>query len=145
MVVEYPQAPSADVDRYEFQRKLGSGGSGSVHLVRDRETGEQLALKRLHRADDRGIARLKREFRSLANINHRNVIRLYDLGRAHDGWFLTMEYVDGSDLWSHLGYSTRLVLVRRHVVRGAEQAAANRRTPAGAPVSQGRGGPALHR
>ena len=107
MVLEQPPT-GANSDRYEVRRKLGTGGSGSVYLVHDRETGEPLALKRLHRTDDRSIARLKREFRALANINHRNVIRLYDLGRARDGWFLTMEYVDGNDLWDHLGRSTSI-------------------------------------
>ncbi len=95
-------AQTPDDSRYEFQRKLGAGGSGAVYLVRDRETGEQLALKQLHRADDRSIARLKREFRSLTNINHRNVIRLYDLGRSRDVWFLTMEYVEGTDVSAYL-------------------------------------------
>jgi serine/threonine protein kinase len=70
--------------------------------VRDRETGERLALKRLHRIDDRSVLRRKREFRSLANINHRNVIKLYDLGRSNDAWFLTMEYLDGAELLRHL-------------------------------------------
>lgn len=88
--------------RYEFERKLGEGASGAVYLVLDRETGERLALKRLHRIDDRSIRRLKREFRSLTNINHRNVIKLYDLGRSGDSWFLTMEYLEGAELLRHL-------------------------------------------
>ena len=94
--------PSVGDDRYEFVRKLGSGGSGVVYLVRDRETGEQLALKQLQRTDERSITRLKREFRTLSNINHRNVIRLYDLGRARDAWFLTMEYLDGLTLLDYI-------------------------------------------
>ncbi|MET0387701.1 MAG: protein kinase [Polyangiales bacterium] len=93
---------SLDDERYELLRKLGSGGSGAVYLVRDRETGEQLALKHLHRADDRSITRLKQEFRSLTNINHRNVIRLYTLGHARDVWFITMEYIAGTDLAGYL-------------------------------------------
>lgn len=97
-----PLATTADDSRYEFQRKLGEGASGAVYLVRDRETGEVLALKQLHRADDRSIARLKREFRSLTNVLHRNVVRLYDLGRAKDTWFVTMEYLAGKDLTEHL-------------------------------------------
>jgi serine/threonine protein kinase/tetratricopeptide (TPR) repeat protein len=94
---------SANDGRYQFERRLGEGASGAVYLVRDRETGEQLALKRLHKADERSITRLKREFRALANINHRNVIRLYELARSPDGWFFTMEYVEGDDIVSHLG------------------------------------------
>jgi len=92
----------SDDERYEFVRKLGEGGSGVVHLVRDCETGEQLAWKRLQRTDEHSIARLKREFRTLSTINHKNVIRLYDLGRSRDEWYLTMEYLDGPTLLDYL-------------------------------------------
>jgi serine/threonine protein kinase/tetratricopeptide (TPR) repeat protein len=92
----------SDDERYEFVRKLGEGGSGVVHLVRDRETGEQLAWKRLQQTDEHSIARLKREFRTLSTINHKNVIRLYDLGRARDEWFLSMEYLNGPTLLDYL-------------------------------------------
>ncbi|HKU37729.1 MAG TPA: serine/threonine-protein kinase, partial [Polyangiales bacterium] len=102
MVLENPFDSGSDDRRYDVVRRLGAGASGAVYLVRDRDSGEQLALKQLHRADDRSIGRLKREFRSLTNINHRNVIRLYDLGRANDVWFLTMEYIAGTDLSVHL-------------------------------------------
>jgi len=95
----------SDDERYEFVRKLGEGGSGVVYLVRDCETGEQLAWKRLQRTDEHSIARLKREFRTLASINHKNVIRLYDLGRSRDEWYLTMEYLDGLTLLDHLDSS----------------------------------------
>lgn len=51
---------SLEAGRYEIERKLGEGGAATVYLVRDRETGERLALKRLHRVDERSGARLKR-------------------------------------------------------------------------------------
>jgi len=95
-------AQSVADGRYEFERKLGQGGSGVVYLVRDRETGERLAWKQLQRTDERSISRLKREFRTLANINHRNLVRLYDLGRTPDAWFLTMAYLDGPTMLDYL-------------------------------------------
>lgn len=52
--------------------------------MRDRETGEQLALERLLRADTQSVLRLKREFRSLADIHHPNLVKLYELGRVRD-------------------------------------------------------------
>jgi len=93
-----PTAVADDEGRYTFERTLGQGAAGSVYLVRDRETGEQLALKKLLRMDARTVLRLKREFRSLADVHHPNLVKLYDLGRASDAWFLTMEYVSGSVL-----------------------------------------------
>jgi hypothetical protein len=84
-------------------RELGEGGVGCVYLAQDRQTGESLALKKLSRVDAKSVLRFKREFRSLANMEHPNLVRLYDLEREPDGtWFLTMEYVPGVDLVSHL-------------------------------------------
>src|SRR5688572_15518481 len=97
-----PAAATDDEGRYEFERTLGQGGAGAVYLVRDRETGEQLALKKLLRMDAKAVLRLKREFRSLADMHHANLVKLYDLGHASDAWFLTMEYVPGTDLLSYI-------------------------------------------
>ena len=90
-----PELASA---RYQLLRPLGKGGAGTVHLALDRETGEEVALKKLSRVDSRSVARFKREFRSLADLHHPNLVKLYDLQRDGGEWFLTMEYVDGADL-----------------------------------------------
>jgi hypothetical protein len=76
-----------------------------VYLARDRDTGEVIALKKLLRMDPKSVLRLKREFRALADMHHRNLVELYDLGAGSDGWFLTMEYIDGTDLLTHVGRS----------------------------------------
>lgn len=88
-------------DRYERIHLLGRGGVGQVYLAKDRDTGEYIALKRLLGASPDGVLRLKREFRSLADVRHPNLVKLYDLGQDDAGWFLAMEYVEGSDL-THL-------------------------------------------
>ena len=92
--------------RYEQQRLLGEGAMGAVYLVRDRETGETLALKKLFRVDARTVLRLKREFRSLAHLSHPNLIRMHEIGQSDEGWYVTLEYVDGQDLDVHLGLRT---------------------------------------
>ncbi|HKP62297.1 MAG TPA: protein kinase [Polyangiales bacterium] len=94
---------AATDERYLPVRMLGQGGMGAVHLVRDRETGEQLALKKLLRMDARSVLRLKREFRSLADMSHPNLVKVYELGQARDAWFIAMEYVPGEDLQAYLG------------------------------------------
>jgi serine/threonine protein kinase len=94
-----PAAPrAAHAGRYERIRQLGRGGMGTVYLVEDRETGERVALKKLNCVDADSVLRLKREFRALADVRHANLVQLYDLGHDDDGWFLTMEYVNGTDL-----------------------------------------------
>jgi serine/threonine protein kinase len=101
----FPSQPAASEERYETLRTLGQGGAGTVYLARDRETGATIALKKLLRMDPKSVLRVKREFRSLADMHHRNLVELYDLSAGRDGWFLTMEYVDGTDLLTHLGCS----------------------------------------
>ncbi|HKP62663.1 MAG TPA: protein kinase [Polyangiales bacterium] len=91
-----------DVSRYEIESKLGEGGAGAVYLARDRETGDRVALKKLFRMDAKSVLRLKREFRSLVDIAHPNIVKLYDMGRASDSWFLTMEYLEGVELATYL-------------------------------------------
>ncbi|HKP61366.1 MAG TPA: protein kinase [Polyangiales bacterium] len=95
-------AQAATEARYRVERKLGEGATGAVFLVRDRETGEQLALKKLFRMDAKSVLRLKREFRALQALNHPHIVKLYDMGQAEDAWFLTMEYLDGIDLATYL-------------------------------------------
>jgi serine/threonine protein kinase/tetratricopeptide (TPR) repeat protein len=101
----FPSQPAPSEGRYETLRTLGQGGTGTVYLARDRETGATIALKKLLRMDPKSVLRVKREFRSLADMHHRNLVELYDLGVGSDGWFLTMEYVEGADLLKHLGCS----------------------------------------
>lgn len=98
------QAPSlaSDDARYRIERKLGEGGAGAVHLAKDLETGEYVAFKQLFKLDAKSVLRLKREFRSLVDINHPHIVKLFDMGRASNGWFLTMEYLAGVDLASYL-------------------------------------------
>jgi serine/threonine protein kinase len=49
------------------------------------------------------VLRSKREFRSVAELNHPNSVKVYDLGRSKIGWFLTMKYIAGVDLMTYLG------------------------------------------
>jgi eukaryotic-like serine/threonine-protein kinase len=88
--------------RYEELSVLGRGGAGTVYLVRDRETGDRLALKRLLHADENSLQRLKREFRALAGLHHPSLVKLYELSQDDTSAFFTMEYLDGEDLKSHL-------------------------------------------
>jgi serine/threonine protein kinase len=99
---QFPAEFESDGARYELGRMLGRGNAGAVYLALDRETGEQVALKKLFRIDTKSVLRLKREFRALTNIHHANLVKLYDLGRTGDSWFLTMEYIEGPDLLHYL-------------------------------------------
>ncbi len=94
-------AEFAGNQRFLLQRKLGSGGFGTVYETRDREHNAIVALKTLHRAGTSEIYRLKREFRSLVDITHPNLVSLYELLSDGEHWFFTMELVDGTDFLSY--------------------------------------------
>lgn len=83
--------------RFEVQRRIGAGGMGVVYQVFDREMNALVALKTLRQDDPVALYRFKQEFRSLANINHRNLVTLHELVSTNDQWFFTMELVDGVD------------------------------------------------
>ena len=98
--------------RFELVRRLGEGATGAVFLALDRETGEQVALKRLFKLDQKSVLRFKREFRSVADIHHPNLVKLYDLHRGEDAWFITMEYVAGNDFGQKFGGEASLATLQ---------------------------------
>ncbi len=87
--------------RYEIIELLGTGGMGSVYKARDRELDRFVALKliRPDLAEDPAIlVRFKQELLLAHQVTHRNAIRIYDLGEGDGVKFITMEFVEGSDL-----------------------------------------------
>jgi serine/threonine protein kinase/Tfp pilus assembly protein PilF len=89
--------------RYQIIEDLGRGGMGRVYKVFDTEVQEKMALKLLHSdisADERTIERFRNELKLARAISHRNVCRMFDLGREEGTYYITMEYVSGEDLKS---------------------------------------------
>src|ERR1051326_7937925 len=92
-VVMSPLSGTEFPPRYEKLSELGRGGMGIVYKVRDRETGEVLALKILNpeiAADPQILERFKNELLLAHKITHRNVARLYEFHRTGDAAYLTM-------------------------------------------------------
>jgi serine/threonine-protein kinase len=91
--------------RYRVLKKLGSGGIGTVYLVKDKKLDTPVALKLLRESlqfDEQSIALLRREVRLARLVSHPNVARIYELMDWEGHEFITMEYVDGRTLAAEL-------------------------------------------
>jgi hypothetical protein len=85
--------------RFVIGRFVGRGGMGAVYQAFDRERASTVAFKTLTNPDADGIYRLKREFRSLADVHHDNLVRLHELFSEGDLWFFTMDFMDARSLF----------------------------------------------
>ncbi len=91
--------------RFKLSALLGRGGYGVVYRAVDTRTGQDVALKLLHRSDPDARARFKTEFRTLADIAHTNLVALFELHADPSNLFFTMELIDGLrfDRWLAAG------------------------------------------
>ncbi len=127
--------------RYQLGPQLGAGGHGIVYSAHDPKLDRDVAIKILRPTTTAQpqraatIARMLQEGRALAQLSHPNVVEIYDVGRlppedgAHDGCFLVMERVDGTDLAAWLGERPRPTaeILDAFVQAGRGLAAAHRR------------------
>jgi len=89
------------IGQYEVTAKLGEGGMGEVYRARDAKLGRDVALKLLPAAlahDGQSLARLEREARTLAALNHPNIAAIYGLEESPGLRALVMELVEGETL-----------------------------------------------
>ena len=96
-----PLAPGTKLGAYEVLSQLGSGGMGEVYLARDTKLGRDVALKVLPAevsADPARLARFQREARTVAALNHPNIVTLHAVEESEGAPFLVMERVDGRPL-----------------------------------------------
>jgi tRNA A-37 threonylcarbamoyl transferase component Bud32 len=96
------QQDPTTIGRYKVLRKLGGGGMGVVYLAEDAVLKRQVAIKLVRGGiaeHEHAMLRFQREAEVSAQLNHPNVIVVYDVGdEPGHGPFIAMEFVTGSDL-----------------------------------------------
>jgi hypothetical protein len=89
------------IGRYEIIGEVGKGAMGVVHRARDPVLDRVVALKTMFTGPEvqtEAKERFLREARSVARLQHPNIITVYELGEVEGNLFIAMEYLDGGSL-----------------------------------------------
>jgi len=98
------QLKTSLADRYEIDREIGAGGMATVYLARDLRHDRPVAVKVLNPdlGAVLGVERFLAEIKVTANLQHPNLLPLFDSGEAGGLLFYVMPYVDGESLRAKL-------------------------------------------
>jgi serine/threonine-protein kinase len=99
------EAPTLLNDRYLLIQPLASGGMAHVWLGEDRLLGRTVAVKILREEFTRKPdfqRRFRSEAQAVARLSHPNLVTVYDFGVQDERYFMVLEYVEGTDLKTHL-------------------------------------------
>jgi serine/threonine-protein kinase len=95
-----PRPPELLPPGFEWERELGRGGMGVVHLARMLNTGRLCAVKTVRPAANatrRDVDRFLREIRVLSELRHPHIVAFHQFEVLRGHFFLIMEYVEGTD------------------------------------------------
>ncbi|MCH7876361.1 MAG: serine/threonine protein kinase [Gemmatimonadetes bacterium] len=97
-------------DRYKIERELGSGGMATVYLAEDLKHKRKVAVKVLkpELSAILGGERFLKEIEVTANLQHPNILPLYDSGEADTFLYYVMPYVEGETLRDKLAREKQL-------------------------------------
>ena len=110
MTTSLSQLTESLAGRYALEREIGRGGMATVYLARDLKHDRHVAVKVLdpELGASLGTERFLAEIRVTANLQHPNVLPLFDSGEANGLLFYVMPFVDGESLRARLDRETRL-------------------------------------
>jgi serine/threonine protein kinase len=96
---------------YKIIKKIGSGAMATVFLAKQLSLDRLVAIKVLPKkfsTNANFIERFIKEGRAAAQLNHRNIVSAYDVGKAGDHHYFVMEYVDGRTVYDRITKGRRL-------------------------------------
>jgi hypothetical protein len=96
---------------YRFMRKLGSTERSGVYLAEREATHMQVVLKVLRQMSEVGdgmgaLERFLQEYETIAELDHPNIVKIYDFGISDDHAHIAMEFLDGGDLRNKIANGT---------------------------------------
>lgn len=97
--------------RYRILELLGEGGMAFVFKAKDEQLERNVAIKTLkpvYISDSNFVSRFKREAQTAANLNHPNIVQIFDWGVEESEPYFVMEYVEGTTLSSVLAKNKRV-------------------------------------
>ena len=86
------------LNRFLIERRIGSGGFGTVYEAWDGRLERPVAVKAIESAGSGGSGRVLREAQAAARLNHPGIVTLYEMGEEDGNALLVTELVDGSTL-----------------------------------------------
>ena len=107
--------PDLQIPGYKIMRELGHGGMAHVYLAVQESFGREVALKILspHLADDDQFSkRFLREARIVSQLNHPNIVTVFDAGKQGKYHYMSMEYIPGKELKQLKGSISRKEAIR---------------------------------
>jgi eukaryotic-like serine/threonine-protein kinase len=114
-----PLADGAKVPGYEILGELGRGGMGVVYRAQQRSLKRQVALKMIlaggHAGSDQ-IDRFRAEAEAVAQLQHPNIVQIYEVGEQAGLPFFSLEFVDGHSLDAEIDRQPQLPIRAAEIV-----------------------------
>lgn len=101
------------LDNTILEKKLGQGGMGAVYKGKHRVLNKYLAIKILppeFARDEKYIERFLREARSAAQLEHPNIVQVFNAGEQDKIYFISMQFVSGQSLQNHISAMGKIPL-----------------------------------
>ena len=87
------------IGKYTIESEIGRGGFGQVYRAFDPSVGRSVAIKVLKpEADQSLLARFRNEAVAAGNLQHKNIVTVFEFGEQDGQAYLVMEYLQGRDL-----------------------------------------------